>query len=104
MNDPLDRMLRADAQVALVDEGFSARVMGALPRPAKVPHRRLQPALVLGSAITGCILAALFAPADAGVAQGFLDIAHLKIFTPAAVAGLAMAAALFISAVVLAAE
>lgn len=104
MIDRLDEMLRNDARLAIPDDGFSARVMGALPAPAMRMSRWLQPALVLGSTVAGSVLAAMLAPADANVVQGFMDLAQLKIFTPAAIAGLAMAAALLVSAVVLAAE
>jgi len=104
MTDRLDEILRNDAQHALPDAGFSARVMRALPAPALRSRRWLQPALILGSALAGCLLAVLLAPAEAGITQGFADLMHLKLFTPAAIAGLAMAAALLVSAVVLAAE
>jgi hypothetical protein len=104
MTDRLDEILRNDAQHTIPDAGFSTRVMRALPPAALRSRRWLQPALILGSALAGCLLAALFAPGDASVVQGFADLAQLKVFTPAAIAGLAMAAALLVSAVVLAAE
>jgi hypothetical protein len=104
MSDRLEEILRNDAQLALRDDGFTARVTGALPAPAPRSRRWLQPALILGSALAGSVLAAMLAPVDANVAQGFMDLAQLKGFTPAAIAGIAMAAVLLISAVVLAAE
>ena len=103
MTDRLDEILRDDAQRTLPDAGFGARVLQALPAPVPRP-RWLQPTLVLGSALVGSVLAAALAPGDTGLLQGFADLMHLKLFTPAAVAGLAMAAALLVSAVVLAAE
>ena len=39
VNDKLDRLLLRDAQAALPDDGFSARVMGALPARGKPAHR-----------------------------------------------------------------
>jgi hypothetical protein len=104
MSDRLDEILRNDARHGVSDDGFTARVMGALPPHAARSRRWLQPALVLGSTVLGCGLAALLAPGDFNIAQGFLDLARLRGFTPAALAGLAMAAALLVSAVVLAVE
>jgi hypothetical protein len=104
MTDRLDEILRRDARAALDDDGFAAGVMSALPAPARRPHGALQPALIFGSTALGCLLAALLAPAGFNVAQGFIDLAQLKGLTPAAFSGLAMAAVLLVSAVVLAAE
>jgi hypothetical protein len=104
MSDRLDDIIRNDEQSAIPDDGFTARVMGGLPAPVRRSRRWLQPALVLGSTAIGCLLAAICAPVDFNIAQGFVDLAQLKGFTPAAVAGLAMAAMLLISAVVLATE
>ena len=104
MSDRLDDTLRNDAQWAIHDDGFTARVMGELPAPAVRSRRWLQPALVLGSTAVGCVLAAMWAPVDVNIAQGFVDLAQLKGFTASAIAGLAMAAVLLISAVVLATE
>ena len=103
MSDRLDQILRDDARIPIDDAGFTARVMGALPAPA-APQRWLQPALILGSTLAGCVLAALFAPGGLDVAQGFVDLVQLKGLTPAAMAGLAMAGVVLVSAVVLAAE
>lgn len=100
--DKLDLMLRANARKKIPDEGFSARVLCALP-PARVRVRAwLKPVLVLGSAALGSVLAVAFVPADAGVVQGYLDLAQLRGLTPAAITGLALCAATFLSAVVLA--
>ncbi len=107
MNDPgsdqLERLLRRDAQAALPDEGFTARVLGALPTRLEVTHHAwLGPALILGSAALGSALAIALAPAGANVVQGFFDLAAFHVNTPAAMAGLAMTGALLISAIVLA--
>jgi hypothetical protein len=104
MNDKLDRLLHADARERLADDGFTARLMEALPaRPA---HRMawLKPVLVLGSAALGSALAVAFAPAGTSLYQGFVDLVQLRAFTPAALTGAAMSAALLISAIVLAAD
>ena len=101
--DKLDRLLRRDAQVPFADDGFTARVMGALPARAEtVHHAWLSPALILGSAALGSALAIVFAPAGANVVQGFFDLASLRLLTPAAMTGLAMTGALLLSAIVLA--
>jgi hypothetical protein len=101
--DKLDRLLRRDALAPLPDDGFGARVLGALPaRVDTVHHAWLSPALIFGSAALGSALAIVFAPAGANVVQGFFDLASLRSFTPAAISGLAMTGALLVSAIVLA--
>jgi hypothetical protein len=78
--------------------------MGALPAPAARRPRALHQALVPGATLAACGLAALWAPGDFNIAQGFVDLAQLKGFTPAAFAAMGMAAMLLVCAVVLAAE
>src|SRR5258708_12134104 len=100
-DDKLDLLLRADAGNVISDAGFSARVLSALP-PARAPARAwLKPALVLGSAALGSVLAVAFVPADAGIVQGYLDLAQLRGLTPAATSGLPLSPAPFLSAVLL---
>ena len=103
MND-IDRLLRDDARATLPDDGFSRRVVAALPPPAAATRTWLRPALVLGSAALGSVLAVLLAPGGFPLLQGFADLVQMRGFTPAAVTGLAMAGALAVSAVVLLAE
>jgi len=103
-DDKLERLLRDAARQAIDDEGFTARVMAALPVPAPRLHPWLKPALVLGSVALGSVLAALFAPAGVNVMQGFVDLAQMRGLTPPAITGLAMSAALLVSAIVLAAD
>ncbi|MFZ3323391.1 MAG: hypothetical protein WA190_13540 [Usitatibacter sp.] len=100
--DKLDRILRRDAADSLADEGFTARVMAALP--VARPRRRvgLDPMLVLGSAALGSLLAVAFAPAEANVLQGMIDIYQHHSLTPAAYASLGMSAILLVSALLLA--
>jgi hypothetical protein len=101
-DDKLDLLLRADAGQVISDAGFSARVLSALP-PKRAPARSwLRPALVLGSAALGSVLAVAFVPPDAGIVQGYLDLVQLRGLTPAAISGLALCAATLLSAVVLA--
>ena len=100
----LERLLRDDARIAIPDGGFSARVMGALPRKAQSPPAWLRPALVISSGLLGSALALLFAPRDYSLLQGFADVARLHFFTPAAVMGIGMGAALLVCALVLATE
>ena len=102
MNDPLERLLRDDARRAIADDGFTARVLGALPAARPRIRPWLKPALVLGSAALGCILAVILSPAATSLLQGFHDVVQLKL-TPAAVSGLAMSIAFLVSAIVYAA-
>jgi hypothetical protein len=103
MND-IDRVLREDARTALPDNGFSARVMGALPARTTAGSGWLTPALVFGSAALGSVLAIVFAPAGTSVLQGFADLVQLGALTPAAITAVAMGVALLASALVLAVE
>jgi len=103
-DDTLERRLREDARRALGDEGFTRRVMAALPPRAPATLPWLQSLLVLGSALLGSALALLLAPAGASPLQGFSDLVFFRGLTPAAIGGLAIAGALLVSAVVLAAD
>jgi hypothetical protein len=103
--DKLDRILRRDAAIeGIADAGFAARVMDALPMP--LPRRRagLDPLLVLGSAALGSLLAVAFAPANANVVQGVIDLFRHHALTPAAYASIGLSAVLFVSALLLAKE
>jgi len=102
MND-IDRVLREDARIPLPDEGFSARVLAALPARAR-PRPWLHSVLVFGSAGLGSLLAVVFAPAGASVLQGFADLTQLHLNTPGAFTAIAFGGALLASAVVLAIE
>lgn len=104
MNDDIDKLLRDDARAALPDNGFSARVLSALP--ARAPSQRpwLRPALVFGSAALGSVLAIALAPAGGSLLQGFADLVQLRGFTPAAITAAAICGALLLSALVLAAD
>jgi len=77
MND-IDRLLHDDARAGLPDNGFSARVMGALPPRAPAQSGWLTPALVFGSAALGSALAIVFAPAGSSILQGFADLVQLR--------------------------
>jgi hypothetical protein len=100
----IERLLRDDARVSLPDDGFTARVMGALPAGAAMPRAWIHPALVIGSAALGCVLAIILAPAGASVLQGFADLTQLKAFTPGAFTALGIGVALLVSALVIAIE
>lgn len=93
MNEPaqdkIDRLLLEDAHRVLPDDGFCARVVAALP-PTAAPRAWLRPALVLGSAALGSILAWGLAPAGTSLLQGFLDLARLHSSTPSAFAALGL--------------
>ena len=100
----LESALRAAARESLPDEGFTQRVLSSLPAPAPAAQPWLRPALVLGSATLGSVLAVGLGPGGAALLEGFADLVQLRALTPAAAAGLAMAGALLVSAIVLAVE
>ena len=102
--DKLDRILRRDAAEELRDAGFSARVMSALPAPQPRRAAGLNPVLVTGSAALGGLLAVLFAPSEANVVQGMIDLFQRQVLTPAAYASIGLSATLLVSAVLLARE
>lgn len=100
----IDRLLHDDARVRLPDDGFSGRVMDALPAGAAMPRSWVHPALVIGSAALGCVLAIVLAPAGGSVLQGFADLTQMKAFTPAAFTALGIGVTLLVSALVIAIE
>lgn len=103
--DKLDRILRHDAATAAVaDEDFTRRVMERLPPARHAARAWTTPALVMGSAALGSVLAMALAPVPGGVVQAALDIAQLHMLTPAALTAIGIAAAILASAVVLAAD
>jgi len=100
----IDPLLRDDARVPVPDEGFSARVMAALPARAQGSGAWFKPALIFGSAALGSVLAALLAPAGGSLLQGFADLMQLRGFTAAAFTAIAIGGALMLSALVLAVD
>jgi hypothetical protein len=100
----MDRLLRDDARIGLPDEGFSARVMNALPAAQVRERPWLKPALVMGSAALGSVLAAALSPAGGALLAAFNEIAHLRIASQGAIAALALCGALLLSALVLATD
>ena len=104
MTDSIDRLLRQDAKREIPDEGFGARVMGALPAAVPQPRPWLKPALVMGSATLGSVLAAALSPQGASLFQGFQDLVRLHGNSPAAISALAICGALFLSGLVLATD
>ena len=100
----IDRLLRHDARIELPDDGFTSRVMGALPARAARERAWLRPALVMGSALAGCVLSVVLSPEAATLVQGFEDLVRLKPGTSAAIGGLAFCGALLLSGLVLAFE
>ena len=104
MNDDLDRILREHARQHLADDGFSTRVMGALPARREAARSWITPALVLGSTAVGAVLAVVLSPAAGTILQGFQDLAQLRGLTQGAIAGLAISATLLISVVILATD
>lgn len=102
-NDPLDSLLREQARRGVPDDGFSLRVLHALPPPRR-SENWLRPALVLGSAAIGSALAWGLAPAGTSLLQGFIDLVRLQAQTPSAFAALGVALAMAVVAGVLVAE
>jgi len=104
--DRLDRLLRHHARAAIDDDGFTTRVMNALPAHARyaAPRAWIKPALVLGSTALGSALAWLFAPDGVNAAQGMVDLVASRGLTPAAIAMLGMTITLLIAAIVIAVD
>jgi hypothetical protein len=103
-NDSMDHLLRDDASRGMPDDGFTHRVLAALPAAQNVRAGWWKPALIMGSTMLGSVLAMAFAPEGTSLVQGFVDITHSRVFTSAALTGLATCGALLISALVLAAD
>jgi hypothetical protein len=104
MNDPIDRILRNHAEDSIADDGFSARVLGALPAPATRARPWLRPALVLGSTALGAVLATVLSPAAGSLLEAFRELAELRMLSPAAVSAVAISCALLLSAVIMAVD
>ena len=102
-NDPIDRRRAEDARVAIADDGFSRRVLGALPAPAPRASR-WRPALILGSTALGALLATALGATGPALVEGFADLAIGRALTAQATAALALALTLAISAAVLVAD
>ena len=103
-DDALDRLLRADARRLLEDQGFTARVLTALPSPLARTNPWLKPALVLGSTALGGLLASLLAPIGPMFIEGASQLAHMRGFTPSVAALLAMTSVFVVAGWVLATE
>ena len=99
--DWLDRRLRLDSEERLADDGFTQRVLHALPARTST---RWRTALVFGSTAIGSAAAVALAPVGPMVLQGFADLLRLHAFTTPAAAAVAMVAVLSISGLVLAVE
>jgi hypothetical protein len=97
-DDAIDRMLRNDARSQRPDDGFTARVMHAIPASRSA---RWRPALILGSTALGGVLASALGPVGPTLARGFADLATLQAFTPSATYALAAAIAIAVVGAVL---
>ncbi len=98
-DDWLDRQLRDDARAPLEDQGFTNRVMSALPPAAEA---WLKPALMLGGTALGGFLATVLAPVGTMVIEGARQLGHFQGFTPAIAMLFAMTAILVVAGYVLA--
>ncbi len=103
-DDPVERLLRADALVELEDGGFSDRVLRMLPGPGAAARTRLRAILILGSTALGSALAASLGSLGPVLVQGFADLVAHHALTPQALTTIAMAATLAIAGYLLAAE
>lgn len=104
-DDWLDRQLRADARVALPDQGFTQRTLAALPGAFDAaPSPWLKPALVIGSTALGGILATVLAPVGPMVLEGAAELARMRGFTPAVAVLLAMTSILAVAGYILATD
>jgi len=101
--DPIEALLRAHASAGVPDEGFSGRVMRALPAAPR-PRAWLRHALVTGSGAVGALLAWVLAPAGTSLVQGFVDLARAQALTPSAWAALGFAMGMAAVAAVLVAD
>ena len=98
----IETLLRDDAARGIADDGFSRRVMRALPARASASPRWLRPALVMGSAVVGSVLAIAFAPPLESPALAIVELYTRGAASPAALAALALAGALLVSCVIVA--
>ena len=99
----IEQLLVDDAHAEMPDDGFSARVLQALP--ARAPrHLPWKAALILGSTALGSVLAALLAPSGTTALQGVLDLATARYLTPGALAVFGTAITLAVAGAVLAAD
>ena len=103
-DDWLDRQLRADARRLLDDQGFTDRVLAALPSPVARLNPWFKPALVLGSTALGGLLASVLSPVGPMFVEGASQLAHMRGFTPSVAALLSMTAVLVVAGWVLATE
>lgn len=101
--DPIDRLLRESARRQLPDDGFTGRVIRALPNGA-ASRPWLRPSLVIGSAALGSALAWGLTPDGTSLLQGFVDLARLQSQTPSALTALGLAFAMAVTAAVLIAD
>jgi hypothetical protein len=100
-NDWLDDVLRRDAARAVPDDGFTERVIKALPARAALPW--LKPALIVGSTLVGSLLAAVLSPLGTQVGAGLLDLARGRT-TPEVAVVLAMTTVVVVAAWMLATD
>ena len=100
----LDSLLREDARSPIGDDGFTLRVMDALPAPRPRPSEALRYGLVMGAAVVGSLLAAWLAPSGSASLVGFTDLLAARGLTASATAWIVMSVGLLAAAVVVAAD
>ena len=100
--DSLEARLATELRREIPDDGFSARVVAALP-PARVPRDWTLP-LVAAAALTGCAIATFLVPVGPALLEGLRDLAASRALTPAAMGTLAALGALAATGAVVAAD
>jgi hypothetical protein len=100
MTDAIDRLLARDARDTIPDDRFTRRVMAALPAPQASARPWLRPALILGSAALGSVLAVALSPGAGQLFEGFKDLMQFRLLTAGALSGLGATAALLVSAII----
>ena len=98
----IDELLRADAAQVIPDNGFSERVMAGLPAARPRQHAWWRPALVMGSALLGSVLAVVLSPAIESPMAAMRDILAYGVLSKACYTALAIGGVLLASALVVA--
>jgi hypothetical protein len=100
--DTLESRLLAEWRREIPDDGFSARVVAALP-PARAPRDWTLP-LVAAAALAGCAVATFLVPVGPALLEGLRDLAASRGLTPAALGTLAALAGLCATGAVVAVD
>jgi len=77
-NEPdwMEDLLRQQAPAYIADDGFTANVLSALPRPRRVPVG-VRAAVLLSSALLACLVAFVILPGGTHLWQAISDLVAL---------------------------